>query len=110
MIDPRNQRSLLALRNALNALMVGAIAVLAAGCGGDDDNDSSPAVRRAAIQFQGQVNGQDFVCGATYENVGIGQPGTYQVTDWRFYVHDVELVKADGARRTLDLDQDGVWQ
>ncbi|MCP5159327.1 MAG: metallo-mystery pair system four-Cys motif protein [Gammaproteobacteria bacterium] len=110
MIDPRNRCSLPSLRSAL---MVGVMTTLAVGCGGDDDdddNDSSPAVRHAAIQFQGQVNGQDFICGATYANVGVGQPGTYQVTDWRFYIHDVELVKVDGARRALDLDQDGVWQ
>lgn len=104
MAHSRNRQLLFPIRSA-TALSV-ALALLA-GCGGDDDGS---AERRAVVEFHAQVNGRDFTCGATYSNVGLGQPGTYQVNDWRFYVHDVELVKADGSRRALDLDQDGVWQ
>ncbi len=86
---------------------LGILAALVAGCGGDDSNDPN---RRVTVQFQAQVNGQNFVCGQTYSNIGVGQPGTYQVNDWRFYVHDIALVKADGSQQSLALDQDGVWQ
>jgi hypothetical protein len=88
-------------------LLAGVLPTLLAGCGSDDD---APSERQATVSFAAQVNSQDFVCGKTYNNVGVGQPGAYQVTDWRFYVHDVALVKADGSRQALDLDQDGTWQ
>ena len=91
-----------------SATALGVALALLAGCGGDDDN--GPTERQVSVLFEAQVNGQDFTCGATYSNVGIGQPGTYQVNDWRFYVHDVTLIKSDGSRQALDLDQDGVWQ
>ncbi|MFO1422723.1 MAG: metallo-mystery pair system four-Cys motif protein [Candidatus Competibacteraceae bacterium] len=91
-----------------SATALGVVLVLLAGCGGGDDN--GPTERQVSVLFEAQVNGQDFTCGTTYSNVGIGQPGTYQVNDWRFYVHDVALVKSDGSRQALDLDQDGVWQ
>lgn len=100
-----NWQFLFPLRSAA-ALSI--LLALVAGCGGDDDSDDPE--RRATVQFKAEVNGQDFACGKTYSNVGLGQPGTYQVTDWRFYVHDVALVKADGSRQTVALDQNGVWQ
>ncbi|MBK8536535.1 MAG: hypothetical protein IPL59_16245 [Candidatus Competibacteraceae bacterium] len=105
MAHPRNRQFLFPLRSAT---ALGVALALVAGCGSDDDN--SPGERSATVQFKAEVNGQDFVCGKTYSNVGVGQPGTYQVNDWRFYVHDVALVKADGSRQEIDLDQDGVWQ
>jgi len=89
-------------------LLAGTLSTLLAGCSSDDDD--SPTERQATVQFAGQINGQDFVCGRTYSGIGVGQPGTYQVNDWRFYVHDVALVKADGSRQLIDLNQDGTWQ
>ena len=102
---PRDRQLLFPIRNAAT---LGVALMLLAGCGGDDD--SGPTERQVNVAFAAQVNGQDFTCGATYSGVGVGQPGTYQVNDWRFYVHDVALVKPDGSRQALDLDQDGVWQ
>lgn len=91
---------------ARNTLILGIALAMMAGCGGDKDSDQHQVV----VQFQAQVNGQDFQCGKTYSNVGLGQPGTYQVTDWRFYVHDIALVKSDGNRQSLELNQDKMWQ
>ena len=106
MNHPRDRQLLFPIRSAT---ALGVALALLAGCGGGDDDDGA-ANRRAVVEFHAQVKGQDFTCGATYSNVGLGQPGTYQVNDWRFYVHDVVLVKADGSRQALDLEQDGVWQ
>jgi uncharacterized repeat protein (TIGR04052 family) len=106
MVYPRNRQFPFPIRSAT---ALGVALALLAGCGGDDD-DNGPSERQAKVLFEAQVNSQDFTCGATYSNVGVGQPGTYQVNDWRFYVHDVALVKPDGSRQALDLDQDGVWQ
>lgn len=91
-----------------SVLLASTLSTLLAGCGGDDSND--PGERQVTVSFAGQVNNQEFVCGETYNDVGVGQPGTYQVNDWRFYVHDVELVKTDGSRQAVDLNQDGTWQ
>ncbi len=104
MAYPRDRQFLFPIRSAT---ALGIALALLAGCGSDDNG---PSERQAKVLFEAQVNGQDFVCGATYSGVGLGQPGTYQVNDWRFYVYDVALVKPDGNRQALDLDQDGVWQ
>ena len=98
MLQPRNRQLPFPIRSAT---ALGVALALLAGCGGDDDN--GPSERQAKVLFEAQVNGQDFTCGATYSNVGIGQPGTYQVNDWRFYVYDVALVNPDGNRQALDL-------
>lgn len=89
-----------------SALFISVLPALLTGCGGDDD----PGERAATVRFAAQINGEAFTCGKTYSGVGVGQPGTYQINDWRFYVHDVALVKANGSRQPLDLDQDGTWQ
>jgi uncharacterized repeat protein (TIGR04052 family) len=103
MVHPRPLRFSFPLRATV---LAGAALTLLVGCGGDD----GPGDRQVSVQFAGQVNGQELVCGKTYSNVGLGQPGTYQVNDWRFYVHDVALVRADGSRQTVALNQDGAWQ
>lgn len=104
MLRSRNRQLSFPFRNTA---VLSALLALVAGCGGDGDGSNE---RRITLQFQGQVNGQDFVCGQTYSDVGVGQPGTYQVNDWRFYIHDIALVTADGDKQSLTLDQDGVWQ
>jgi len=107
------------IKRFIYRLVLGAAVTLVAGCGGGggDDNDGSPIVigtepenTATAVEFTAQVNGEAFVCGQTYSGVGISLPDTYKVIDMRFYVYDVELVKADGEREMLDLEQDGVWQ
>lgn len=61
------------------------------------------------ISFQGLVNGEAFHCGQTYPNIG-DSVSDYQITDFRFYLHDVSLVTNKGKRIPLKLDQDGTWQ
>lgn len=60
------------------------------------------------IEFTGKIDGADFVCGTTYENVGSGL-ASGELSDFRFYLHDVELLS--GAEAVpVELIQDGVWQ
>jgi uncharacterized repeat protein (TIGR04052 family) len=41
----------------------------------------------------------------------VGAPAsTAEALDFRFYVHDVRLVRADGGEAAVTLTQDGVWQ
>ncbi len=97
-------------RNLMGAMMIALLFSVLAGCGGSDGDDDTVDEKAITVTFKALVNGQNFVCGQTYSNIGIGLPGTYRVNDWRFYVHDVALVKADGSRRLMALNQDGVWQ
>jgi uncharacterized repeat protein (TIGR04052 family) len=72
-------------------------------------NDTNTIQAAVTIDFQAQVNGEDFVCGQTYPEVG--SPGNdYKIDDYRFYIHDVNLIKIDGNKTPLELTQEGVWQ
>src|SRR5687768_4539108 len=98
--------------------------LIATACGDDDpgidrqpdagteidapvDADTSP--RAVTIQFQAKVGTADFACGQTYADLG-AENTSISPRDFRFYVHDVTLIRDDGARVPLTLDQDGAWQ
>lgn len=71
-----------------------------AGC----SNDTQYTVRFAA-----QVGGQPLRCDTTYP--GLGTTGsTVQLLDFKAYVRDVTLVRANGEEHPLVLEQDGRWQ
>lgn len=71
------------------------------------DADTSP--RAVSLQVQPKVGAATFACGQTYPNMG-AEMTTISPRDFRFYVHDVTFVRADGERVPLALDQDGAWQ
>ena len=74
-----------------------------AGCGGG--NDPEPL----AVRFAATVGGEAFECGASYDGVG-SSASTFTASGLRFYLHDVELRKADGSYTAVELDNDGMWQ
>ena len=67
-----------------------ALALAGAGCG-----SSSGESQAVAIEFSAQVGGEEFVCGTTYDGLG-ADDSSLELTDFRFYVQDVELKNADG--------------
>jgi uncharacterized repeat protein (TIGR04052 family) len=67
------------------------------------------AAEPVTIEFHGAVNGARFECGRTYRGVGADM-SAITAEDFRFYVHDVRLVDADGAEHLLELDQQTKWQ
>lgn len=72
-----------------------------ASCG-----ESTPVT---SISFAAMVGEQPFSCGETYS--GLGASGAdLTIRDFRFYVHDVRLVGADGTETPFELDDDGMWQ
>jgi uncharacterized repeat protein (TIGR04052 family) len=85
------------------------------GCGGDDGTDVTPTPepefipQAVAIEFDARVGVDTFACGSSYDGVGLTGT-TLTPSDFRFYVHDVRLVTADGEEVYIDLDQDGLWQ
>lgn len=78
------------------------LAACLASCG-------TPATRAITLSFSGRVGDAPFACGMTYPNVGTTNT-TFTALDFRFYVHDVSLVAADGRSVSLSLTEDGQWQ
>lgn len=66
-------------------------------------------VQRVSLRFVAKINGAPFACGQSYANVG-NPPKSYKATDFRFYVHDVALLTADGTEASVAFDADGVFQ
>lgn len=82
-------------------VMLGATALLI-GCPG-------PSGDLYTIQVQPMVDGAAFSCGTPLTNLGT-TAATRSATDLRMYIHDVQLIEADGTRVDLALEDDGLWQ
>ena len=65
--------------------------------------------KEVAINFEGWVGDEEFVCGESYENIGVSE-STITPSDFRFYVSDIALIDEDGNAVPLELEQDGKWQ
>ncbi len=61
------------------------------------------------IRFAAEIGGQPFSCAATY--AGLGATAT-EVTgaDFRLFVSEAAMIRADGSLQPVALDQDGQWQ
>jgi uncharacterized repeat protein (TIGR04052 family) len=66
------------------------------------------AEQEVAIRFAAQVNGAAFVCGQSYPGLG-STNATATPTDFRFYVHDVQLLRGDGTAVPVRLAETP-WQ
>jgi uncharacterized repeat protein (TIGR04052 family) len=64
------------------------------------------------LNFLAKVGSADFACGTTYTGANsVGTNNTDLVAkDFRFYINDIRLVKADNSEVSLSLNQDGTWQ
>lgn len=65
--------------------------------------------KEVAIDFEAWVGESEFVCGESYEGVGVNQ-STITPTDFRFYVSNLALIDESGNAVPLELEQDGKWQ
>jgi len=62
------------------------------------------------VTFEARVGAQLFDCSTKFAGLGTSK-AEVSPNDFRFYVHDVALVRAnDGAVVPVDLTQDGKWQ
>jgi len=61
------------------------------------------------IRFEAAVGEQAFACGTRYDGIGI-TASTITASDFRFYVSNVRLIRADGADVPVALTPDGLWQ
>lgn len=80
------------------ALVAGATPVLAAD-----------VARPVRIRFDAVVAGQPFACGQSYDAIGTTK-STIVVSDFRFYVSRVRLLRDDGGERAVPFIADGLWQ
>ena len=62
-----------------------------------------------SISLAAVVGARPFSCTESYEGIGTTD-STVRMTDFRFYVSNVRLTKADGSAVPLTLKQDGLWQ
>lgn len=84
-----------------------AAALTLAACGDDPVEPATPI--DVTLDFAALVDGADFNCGTSYDNVGTANT-TITPVDFRFYVHGVELIADDGSSVEVELTQDGTWQ
>ncbi|MGD8318186.1 MAG: metallo-mystery pair system four-Cys motif protein [Myxococcales bacterium] len=82
-----------------------ALTMVVTGCGDDGGGAGSQAV---TVEFSAKVGTEDFVCGNTYDGLG-ADDSSLELTDFRFYVQDVELKNANGDYVPVELDAN-VWQ
>lgn len=76
------------------------------GVGGSTGGAESVGVK---VQFEARVGAEVFGCDKTFSGVG-NPPADVTIADYRLYVHDLALHKADGTLVPITLDQDGLWQ
>lgn len=77
----------------------------------DTSSSNSSTIKDVTVKFTATINGNPFVCGETYQRVGRAVTDTYKITDFRFYLHNLSLIRQhDGQKVPLTLIQDGKWQ
>lgn len=62
-----------------------------------------------SIPFAAEIGGKAFSCSETYAGLG-ATSAEATVTDFRMFVSNAALIKADGSLQPITLDQDGQWQ
>ncbi|MDB4986177.1 MAG: hypothetical protein JWN04_1355 [Myxococcaceae bacterium] len=81
---------------------------LALGCGGGSADKLAAGSRRFELNFAARVADAGFACGRSYM---LGTPATpVEPNDFKLYIYDVALVRADGSKVPVALDTDGKWQ
>lgn len=83
-----------------------ALACAGTGCG----SDSGSGEQAVTIEFAAMVGDEAFACGDTYENLG-SKGSSMDVSDFRFYVQDVQLKNANGDYVSVTLStEQNPWQ
>ena len=90
------------------------LALMVFGCGDDADNGGTGGVggiggapgQGVTITFAAMVGEDEFVCGETYTGLG-SDDSELTLSDFRFYVQDVELKNGSGDWVPVALAQNG---
>lgn len=94
---------------ALYALSACALLGTALSCGKSNTHSASLSDEVVVeIPFRATVGDEDFDCTKTYT---VGADNTQvQPKDFRYFVSDIQFIRADGSKEALKLEQDGKWQ
>ncbi|XXY52362.1 MbnP family copper-binding protein [Sorangium sp. So ce269] len=77
------------------------------GAGGDAAGGGDGTIP-VELNFEGRVRDDVFSCEKSY---AVGTSATeVKLNDFRLYIHDVRLHRADGEEVPVALEQDGLWQ
>lgn len=87
------------------ALVTAAALAACGGGGGDDDNDIPQSV---ALDFAAYAGSTPVNCSSAVAGLGSGTV-TARIKDFRFYVSNVKLLKADGSEVALTLGANDDW-
>ena len=81
------------------------------GAGGTTSSGGTGGAEAVAVSiaFEAHVGDELFDCGKSFTGQG-SPPADLVISDYRLYVHDFALHKADGTLVPVTLDQDGLWQ
>lgn len=78
----------------------------AGGAGGGTGGGSN--AQAVTLQFEARVGQEVFDCAGTFTGLGTAASEA-KITDYRLYIHDVELLAGANAL-PVNLDQDTIWQ
>jgi len=90
------------------------VALSACGGGGGGSNRGAenipptPTTRSVTLQFAAEANGQALTCDSALSGLGTSA-ASGKLRDFRFYVHNVRLIKADNTEVSVTLDGNE-WQ
>lgn len=75
------------------------------------DLAASPAMadQSVTINFAGEIAGKTFSCAETFDKLG-AKATTVKGIDYRVFVSNAALLRADGTAEPIVLEQDGKWQ
>lgn len=71
---------------------------------------SSAQTQSVVLSFAAQLGQKEARCGQKYSGLGKSGSATLELSDLRFYVHDVRLVDQQGTEVPLTLTVDNKWQ
>jgi uncharacterized repeat protein (TIGR04052 family) len=91
------------LGTLLLAACAGMVTLL--GCGSADKRQAPTLT----LELEARFGAEPMDCGSTFAGLGSTEV-TAKPLDFRFYLHDVALVRAGGKQVAFELENDGVWQ
>jgi len=76
------------------------------GCSSDDPHAGK---HEYTLQFSALIGDKKLECGKEYKDIGKTK-ASIQLLAFRFFVHDIKLVRKNGEKVPLELKQDKKWQ
>ena len=86
-----------------SACLLLSCSLLTLGCGGDDGEEGG--TKTYTVRFSPQVRDEALRCASTYDRIGTSS-GVIELLDFKMFVRDVTLIRANGERHALKLEQD----